>query len=138
MPPIKKILLILSAAVAGGGGFALVSDFINPEKPTKQEIELPTNLPPGSAIAQEVCHDNPCEHLPEPGWWVRFSTGEEVAITSSSLVKILEGKAIADKDSFVKGFLSAKFTGEGINWSEFKFDIDEAGNITNVCIGQCE
>ena len=69
------------------------------------------------------------QRIDENGWYVKFSSGDEIEIPNSYFRSIYN----ADNTSAdVRNKLKAKFKGNNVNWDKVFFEFDNKGNLTNV------
>jgi len=69
------------------------------------------------------------QRIDENGWYVKFSSGDEIEIPNSYFRSIYNAD---NTEADVRNKLKAKFKGNNINWDKVFFEFDNKGNLTNV------
>ena len=69
------------------------------------------------------------QRIDENGWYVKFSTGDEIEIPNSYFRSIYNAD---NTETDVRNKLKAKFKGNNVNWDKVFFEFDNKGNLTNV------
>ena len=72
------------------------------------------------------------QRIDENGWYVKFSTGDEIEIPNSYFRSIYNAD---NTETDVRNKLKAKFKGNNVNWDKVFFEFDNKGNLTNVTWG---
>jgi len=125
---------IIAGAVAvillGTLGFYFASSAYRSYMTNKSNMTNQTNGAERTETTYTSIEDAPVEErFDENGWYVKFSSGDEIEIPNSYFISIYNAD---NTEADVRNKLKAKFKGNNINWDKVFFEFDNKGNLTNV------